>query len=35
MGDENCGGGGVRGRTVLIPHPRTSKLTISLGGGGG
>jgi hypothetical protein len=29
------GGGDVRGQTVLIPHPRTSQLTVSLGGGGG
>ncbi len=28
-------GGGVRGQTVLIPHPRTSQLTVSLGGEGG
>jgi hypothetical protein len=34
-GDKNCGcGGGVRGQTVLIPHPQTSQLTVSVGEGG-
>jgi hypothetical protein len=29
------GGGGMRGQIVLIPHPRTSQLTVSVWGGGG
>jgi hypothetical protein len=39
MGDENCGGeldlSHPPPPIVLIPHPRTSQLTVSVWGGGG